>query len=277
MKGFFESKKFKILVCVVVLVAGIMTYAAANGRLSAAPQEILSVVMVPFQRLGAMLENGVTGISKKLSDIDKVTDENDSLKREIAELRSQMADYDTIKAENDMFRETLRISEENVSYTQISASVIGRDTLDKFYSFTIDKGSSSGIEVEDVVYCADGLVGKVIETAPNYSKVVTILDPRVNIGCSVSRTRDIGTATGDAALAAEGKLVLNYLPKESLVAQNDLVVTTGYGGVFPKGLIVGTVEDVLPETSGKSNYAVVQPTADVKTITMVFIITDYTA
>ena len=277
MKGFFESKKFKVLVCIVVIVAGIMTYAAANGRLSAAPQEILSVIMVPFQRIGAMLENGVSGISKKLSDIDKVIEENEQLKEEIAEMRNQMVDYDTIKAENDMFRETLRIQEENITYTQISASVIGRDTLDKFYSFTIDKGSSSGIEVEDVVYCADGLVGKVIETAPNYSKVITILDPRVNIGCSVSRTRDIGTATGDAALAAQGKLILNYLPKETLVAQNDLVVTTGYGGVFPKGLIVGTVEDVLPEASGKSNYAVVQPTADVKNITMVFIITDFTA
>ena len=95
------------------------------------------------------------------------------------------------------------------------------------------------------------------------------------MGCTISRTREIGLAEGESLLAQDNRLKMSYLPRETLAAANDLVVTTGLGGVFPSGLIVGTVEDVIPESSGKSMYAVVRPAADVRDITSVFIITNY--
>ncbi|MEG2770126.1 MAG: rod shape-determining protein MreC, partial [Oscillospiraceae bacterium] len=229
MKDFFYSIKFKILVCILVLTAGVMTYAAANGRLSAAPQELLSAVMVPFQRIGAVLSNGIGGVWEKFAEMDKVSDENKNLKKELADLRSQMVDYDQIKVENDMYRKTMQIENENSEYVQVLASVIGRDPVEKYFSFTIDKGKNAGIKEEDVVYTAEGLVGKVLEVGPNYAKVITILDPRVNAGCTISRTREIGTAAGNSELAQQSKLALRYLPKETLAGENDIVVTTGYG------------------------------------------------
>ena len=157
----------------------------------------------------------------------------------------------------------------------VSAFVIGRDPLEKYYSFTIDRGSRDGVAVNDVVISPEGAVGRVAAVSYNYAEVLTILDPAVSMGCTISRTREIGLAEGESLLAQDNRLKMSYLPRETLAAASDLVVTTGLGGVFPSGLIVGTVEDVIPESSGKSMYAVVRPAADVRDITSVFIITNY--
>ena len=97
MKDFFSSLKFKILVGVLVLLAGVMTYAAANGRLSAAPQELLGAIAVPFQRLSSAISGAAEGFVDKYIRIDSIIEENEQLQRENAELREQLVDYDIMK------------------------------------------------------------------------------------------------------------------------------------------------------------------------------------
>ena len=275
MKNFFRSVKFKILVCLLVLMAGFLAYAGANGRWSAAPQELLATALVPFQQLGRMISVGIEDLRDRTVAIDEVLAENERLKEELNALRQTVVDYDDMKSENEMFREYYRIEDTYSDYELVSAFVIGRDPMEKYYSFTIDRGSRDGVAVDDVVISPEGAVGRVTSVNYNYAEVLTILDPAVSMGCTVSRTRDIGLAEGESLLAQENRLKMSYLPRETLVAASDLVVTTGLGGVFPSGLIVGTVEDVIPESSGKSMYAVVRPAADVRDITSVFIITNY--
>lgn len=275
MKNFFRSVKFKILVCLLVLMAGFLAYAGANGRWSAAPQELLATALVPFQQLGRMISVGIEDLRDRTVAIDEVLAENERLKEELNALRQTVVDYDDMKSENEMFREYYRIEDTYSDYDLVSAFVIGRDPMEKYYSFTIDRGSRDGVAVDDVVISPEGAVGRVTSVNYNYAEVLTILDPAVSMGCTVSRTRDIGLAEGESLLAQENRLKMSYLPRETLVAASDLVVTTGLGGVFPSGLIVGTVEDVIPESSGKSMYAVVRPAADVRDITSVFIITNY--
>lgn len=275
MKNFFRSVKFKILVCLLVLMAGFLAYAGANGRWSAAPQELLATALVPFQQLGRMISVGIEDLRDRTVAIDEVLAENERLKEDLNALRQTVVDYDDMKSENEMFREYYRIEDTYSDYDLVSAFVIGRDPMEKYYSFTIDRGSRDGVAVDDVVISPEGAVGRVTSVNYNYAEVLTILDPAVSMGCTVSRTRDIGLAEGESLLAQENRLKMSYLPRETLVAASDLVVTTGLGGVFPSGLIVGTVEDVIPESSGKSMYAVVRPAADVRDITSVFIITNY--
>lgn len=100
MKDFFDTWKFKILVAVAVFLVGIMAYAGANGRLTAAPQELLGVILTPFQKAGAVVSGGVGAMWEKYASIDKVMEQNEQLTAENAELRQQMVDYDRIKAEN---------------------------------------------------------------------------------------------------------------------------------------------------------------------------------
>ena len=276
MKDFFDTWKFKILVGIAVALAAIMAYAGANGRLTAAPQEILSVAVAPFQRAAAAVSNGVSSLWEKYTNIDAILEENEKLTTENAELRGQMVDYDKLKAENEAYKALTNIQEQHPEMSYVSSFVIGRDPLDSFYGFTLDKGSLDGVEANDAITSDEGyLLGVVTEVDLTSCKVMTILHPSFNAAGVVSRTRDNGIITGSADYAAEGLCILSNLSRSTLTKANDQVITTGLGGVFPPDVLVGVVQELVPEASGKSTIAVLKPGADPRTVKHVFIITNY--
>ncbi len=276
MKDFFDTWKFKILVIVAVFLVGIMAYAGANGRLTAAPQELLSVVLTPLQKVTSALSGGAASVWEKYTSIDDVMDRNEQLEAENAELRQQMVDYDRIKAENDAYKALARIQDTNSEASYVSAFVIGRDPLDEFGGFTLDQGSTDGVAVNDAIISDRGyLLGVVVEVDATSCKVMTILHPSFNAAGVISRTRENGIITGSADYAADGQCVLTNLDRTTEARKGDQVITTGLGGVFPANLLVGTVQEVVPEQSGKSSSAVILPGADPRTVKHVFIITEY--
>ena len=276
MKDFFDTWKFKILVGIAVFLAAIMAYAGANGRLTAAPQEILSVAVAPFQRAAAAVSNGVSSLWEKYTNIDAILEENEKLTTENAELRGQMVDYDKLKAENEAYKALTNIQEQHPEMSYVSSFVIGRDPLDSFYGFTLDQGSLDGVEVNDAITSDEGyLLGVVTEVDLTSCKVMTILHPSFNAAGVVSRTRDNGIITGSADYAAEGLCILSNLSRSTLTKADDQVITTGLGGVFPPDVLVGVVQELVPEASGKSTIAVLKPGADPRTVKHVFIITNY--
>ena len=276
MKDFFDTWKFKILVIVAVFLVGIMAYAGANGRLTAAPQELLSVVLTPLQKVTSALSGGAASVWEKYTSIDDVMDRNEQLEAENAELRQQMVDYDRIKAENDAYKALARIQDTNSEASYVSAFVIGRDPLDEFGGFTLDQGSTDGVAVNDAIISDRGyLLGVVVEVDATSCKVMTILHPSFNAAGVISRTRENGIITGSADYAADGQCVLTNLDRATEARKGDQVITTGLGGVFPANLLVGTVQEVVPEQSGKSTSAVILPGADPRTVKHVFIVTEY--
>ena len=276
MTDFFDTWKFKILVGIAVFLAAIMAYAGANGRLTAAPQEILSVAVAPFQRAAAAVSNGVSSLWEKYTNIDAILEENEKLTTENAELRGQMVDYDKLKAENEAYKALTNIQEQHPEMSYVSSFVIGRDPLDSFYGFTLDQGSLDGVEANDAITSDEGyLLGVVTEVDLTSCKVMTILHPSFNAAGVVSRTRDNGIITGSADYAAEGLCILSNLSRSTLTKANDQVITTGLGGVFPPDVLVGVVQELVPEASGKSTIAVLKPGADPRTVKHVFIITNY--
>ena len=276
MKDFFDTWKFKILVAVAVFLVGIMAYAGANGRLTAAPQELLGVILTPFQKAAAVVSGGVGTVWEKYTSIDKVMEQNEQLETENAELRQQMVDYDRIKAENEAYKALANIQKKNSNTTYVSGFVIGRDPLDEFGGFTLDKGTADGVAVNNAVISDRGyLLGMVVEADPTSCKVMTILHPSFNAAGVVSRTRDNGIITGSADYAADGLCILSNLARSTLSREGDQVITTGLGGVFPPDVLVGVIKELTPEASGKSTLAVIRPGADPRTVRHVFIITNY--
>lgn len=276
MKDFFDTWKFKILVIVAVFLVGIMAYAGANGRLTAAPQELLSVVLTPLQKVTSALSGGAASVWEKYTSIDDVMDRNEQLEAENAELRQQMVDYDRIKAENDAYKALARIQDTNSEASYVSAFVIGRDPLDEFGGFTLDQGSTDGVAANDAIISDRGyLLGVVVEVDATSCKVMTSLHPSFNAAGVISRTRENGIITGSADYAADGQCVLTNLDRATEARKGDQVITTGLGGVFPANLLVGTVQEVVPEQSGKSSSAVILPGADPRTVKHVFIVTEY--
>ena len=276
MKDFFDTWKFKILVIVAVFLVGIMAYAGANGRLTAAPQELLSVVLTPLQKVTSALSGGAASVWEKYTSIDDVMDRNEQLEAENAELRQQMVDYDRIKAENDAYKALARIQDTNSEASYVSAFVIGRDPLDEFGGFTLDQGNTDGVAVNDAIISDRGyLLGVVVEVDATSCKVMTILHPSFNAAGVISRTRENGIITGSADYAADGLCILSNLARSTLSREGDQVITTGLGGVFPPDVLVGVIKELTPEASGKSTLAVIQPGADPRTVRHVFIITNY--
>ncbi len=273
MKDFFSTLKFKLLAGVAVLLAGMLAWAGANGRLSNAPQELLGALLTPFQRMAAAISGGVDDVWTKYTRIDEILAENQQLQEENASLRQRMVDYDAMKAENEAFKDLAQIQEENPQYEYASGFIIGRDPLEQFGGFTIDQGTLNGVQKNDVVVSDQGyLVGIVLEAGINSSKVITILSPSLNAAGVVSRTRDNGILTGSAQYAGQGLCTFTNLSRDTQATVGDEIITTGLGGVFPADILVGTIEELVPESSGKSMVAVIQPGQDIGSLKHVFVI-----
>ena len=271
----FKNNTFKAIAAIVVVLVGMALYAGVNGKLTTFPQQVMGAVAVPFKQFTAKMSDKFSVWQDRTLNIDQIIAENEQLKQENYELKRKQIDYDKIKIENEQYEKFLSIKEENPEYEITSASVIGRDGLDKFYSFTIDAGENSGLEVNDVVLSSLGVVGVVVETGPNYSRVSTILSPSVSVACFVSSTRDTGVVCGDSLYSNEGKTVIKYLPKNTKAQVGDIISTTGMGEVFPKDLLVGTIESIHTDTSGNYNYAIVKPASEIAEVKTVFVIKNH--
>lgn len=275
MKNFFGSKRFKILIGIAALLIGFMLRSASSGGFATFTENAISIVTIPFSRLSSMISGTASDFFDKFVRAAEIYDENEALKEEIRNLTEQLVNYETFKAKNEQYEQYLDLKKQNTDFLFESAMVIGRDTNARFYSFTIDKGSADGISPHDPVISADGLVGFISEVSYTNSTVTTILDVATDVGAYDIRTRDIGIVTGDITLAFDGFCKITLLPRDSGVSVGDVIVTSGMGGIFPEGLVVGTVNKILPESNGISLYAVIRPVSNIKTIKEVFVITEF--
>ena len=276
MGDFFKSRKFKVLIALFIMLIALMLRASWTGGLSPAIEQVAGAVVAPFQKLSSTISDGVSGFFRRNARADEVAQENEALRSEINELRAQLVNYEEYKHENEELRKYLDIEykEEHPDFEMTPAAVVARDPDSRFYSFTIDKGSLDGVAPYDPVVCADGLVGRVKEVGLTYSKVITILDVEIDVGAYDARTRDIGIVNGSVALAADGRCIMNYLPRESGAAQGDLVVTSG-GNLYPKGLVIGKIARLDNAPGNISLYAEIEPTADIRNLTDVMVITSF--
>lgn len=275
MKDFFKSTRFKILAAVFIMLCAFMLRATVSGGITPLTSQLLSLITTPVLKVTSSISEGVDGAFRHFFQAGAIERQNAEYEEKIRILTQQVADLENYRRENEQLREYLEIKEEHNDFTFTSASVIGRDSAERFYSFTIDAGSETGIEKFDPVITSNGLVGLVSEVGKNYSKVLTILDVAVEVGAYDIRTRDIGATTGDIALAREGQLRLAMLPKECEVSQGDLIYTTGYGGIYPKDLAIGEVTAIHTDSSGMSMYAVIRPLADITNVKDVLVITAF--
>lgn len=233
------------------------------------------LLMVPLSSISASVGSSIQERFGPFLSAGKVAEENRALRAEVQDLREQLIDYESVKMENEQFRELLEIKERNSDFIFEPATVVGRTPDDWFGSFTIDVGSYHGVSLRCPVITSEGLVGIVSEVGHGYSKVQTILDASVNIGGVDIQTLDTGIISGEISLAQTDRCKLGFLPRESGATLGDTIVTSGTGGLLPRGLIIGEIQKVEMETTGLSLYAVIHPAADIRGAKQVFVITDF--
>ena len=275
MKEFFHSWVFKVLLALCIVMFAFLLRATMTMGASTVVEQIVGTITAPVQSLTSGLSGSITGFLDQFFRASEISQENEQLREENRKLIEQMVDYENYKHENESLKEQLGIQEENPQWETMTASVIGRDPSDQFYSFTIDKGTLDGVSYQDPVITADGLVGIVSEVGPVFAKVTTILDVRLNVACQDVRTQDVATISGDIEMAQQGKCKMSLIPRESGIAKGDIVQTAGTSGLYPQGIVVGRVSDVGFEPQGTMMYAVVEPANDIKSIKDVVIITSF--
>lgn len=275
MKEFFHSWVFKVLLALCIVMFAFLLRATMTMGASTVVEQIVGTITAPVQSLTSGLSGSITGFLDQFLRASEISQENEQLREENRKLIEQMVDYENYKHENESLKEQLGIQEENQQWETMTASVIGRDPSDQFYSFTIDKGTLDGVSYQDPVITADGLVGIVSEVGPVFAKVTTILDVRLNVACQDVRTQDVATISGDIEMAQQGKCKMSLIPRESGIAKGDIVQTAGTSGLYPQGIVVGRVSDVGFEPQGTMMYAVVEPANDIKSIKDVVIITSF--
>lgn len=275
MQKFFKSWYFKILCALAVFSVALMIRAASSGSAEIFVSQAVSVISQPFLNISSSVTDSVNEFLDRFIHAEEIYLENQELKEQLREANEKLIGYEQNKLENEQLRSFLGLKETNPDYEFETATVIGRDSTNRFYSFTIDKGSIHGVEAADPVITADGLVGIVWEVGLTYSHVRTILDISVEAGVYDISTRDSGIVTGDITLSAEGLCKLKYLPKESGIASGNLIVTSGIGGVFPKDLVVGTVRSIEVDSSGLSLVADIVPAVDIENVTDVLVLKSF--
>ena len=275
MKEFFKTGRFRVLLVVGCLLFSFLLRSIYTGGLMPLLSSAGGMLMVPLNSMSAAAGAAIQNRFGPFLSSGEVHRENQALREEIQRLEEQLIDYETVKMENEQFRELLEIKERNSDLIFEPATVVGRTPDDWFGSFTIDVGTYHGVSLRCPVITSDGLVGIVSEVGRGYSKVQTILDASVSIGGVDIHTLDTGIITGTIPLAQEGSCKLGFLPRESGVTLGDTIVTSGTGGLLPRGLIVGEIQSVEMETSGLSLYAVITPAADIQGARQVFVITDF--
>jgi len=226
---------------------------AVNTIFSATRDKILSIAK-PALKTSQKISYKVKSAFLPESRLSK---ENNLLKEQLSALKNRLAQLDEVLAENERLKKLLGFKRD-LEYKSISAKVIGRDPSNWTSIIYIDKGSQDGIKKYMAVFADKGLVGRVIEAGPSSAKVMFITDPDSSTGVIIQRTRHDGLLYGTLTRQCH----MAYLSLDADVWPGDLVVSSGLGETIPKGLLVGTVEDVFIDKSRLYQTAIVKPAVD---------------
>lgn len=267
MKNLVNTPKIKILAVVLSLVVIVGT--VGYFIFPIASSAVNSVTFGLFQ-VSAAATNSLDN-----KTYDELQKENQSLKEENLALRNQLADYFDLREENQKLWSFYDIKKENPTYTYVPSSVIRRDSTSDYYSFVIDAGTSSGVEKNDAVISENGLVGIVTTADMNTSVVKTILSPEVKIGVTDKNTKETGIVSGNSKYCDDNLTIMSKISSEQNVVQNDIITTSGIGGLYPPNIIIGKVQSVDYDQFDASKYAVISPYEDIRKVSNVLVVTNF--
>ncbi len=276
MGNFLKSTKCKVILFILALLVGIMIYAVSQGGYTISSIGFFKTIAAPFQRASNAISENVEHVLDMYSNAEEYYDENQTLKAEISALHAQLADYEAAKEELAELKEFMGIKKENPDFSLTSPfDVIGYVTNDPYGAFTIDGGTDDGVSLYDPVVTEQGIVGIITEVGTDTATVSTLLSPEVNISAFCGATGEIGIVTGNVLLSRDGCCKLEYLNKETQMRKDQVILTSGENGNFPKRYVIGFVEEIAVDAAGLTSYAKVKPAADLANLSKVVVVTDF--
>lgn len=265
MKRFFTKHFTLFVILLAVLILLIILYQVGFlDPLSGALHKIFS----PFKFAFGNISDRISGFYKVILTANSLQKENQELQKQVNELNAEVAKLKEVKVENEILRKQLGFSQHE-DFNLISCEIISYEPSNFLKNFSINKGKEQGVLKGMPVVSSGLLVGKINEVGDDYSTVSQITDPDSRIGAIVQDTRASGIIKGQLGYG----LIIESIPQDEIINSGQTVVTSGLGGEFPKGIIIGYIQDIFSKPNEVFQSATVQPAIDFKQLEIVFIIT----
>ncbi len=272
MPQFFLNKRLIVLLVSIILLVALIGISLKERQRLTWPEQFIKDTVGVMERALEKPAHAVAGFFESIEDIKNTYEENQLLKEKLDKYAKLSVDVKNLQQDNEELRAILGKKDSLDSYNGLQATIIGRNP-DKWYDLVaIDKGEQQGVKKDMAVITEKGLIGK-IKSVSQFTSTVELLS-------SLNRTNRISAvAEGDEKVFGliEGydtekqMLVFTKIPSDAQVKKDQFVVTSGLGGIFPKGLVIGQIIDVTPDEYGLTQTAYVKPAADLNDIDHVIV------
>lgn len=258
-----------LLILLLVASAALVFLYAREGEDGAlhAVQSNVSGIFAPVGMAGAAANAGVDSLSTTFENITADSNTLSGLKDYNAQLLNEHAQLQEYKQENERLQQLLDLKDK-YDLSGTAARVIGRSSQAWNQTVTLDKGSADGVATGQTVMGTSGVVGQVISATNGTATVRLLSDPQSGAAAMVQSSRDEGIVTGSLS----GVLYLEDLETDAKVEAGDVIITSGLGGSYAKGLIIGTVVSVETAQGDSSRRAVISPNDEISSLEEVFVV-----
>ncbi len=278
MAGRKQNRRSLAALIVVVLALLLLIVFTGDGREQLTPvEDALLALFAPAQTAFSSAGQKLQSFYDAAVSFYELKAENDRLRSEISFLEQQLVQFQELQKENYRYRELLDFSAGS-GHRLLAAEVIGRDPSQWFGTITINRGYLDGVKQEMAVITDRGLVGMISTVSPHSSQVLLITDPRLSVSAMIQRTRDPVTVGIVESYAKDpAYLKITYLPLEAKIQPGDVIITSGMGGIFPKGILIGAVAELVQDQPGMVLSALIGPRVNFNRLEEVLIILEAAA
>ncbi len=241
---------------------------------SASPlNKLVGYMVVPFQNGVSRIGTWISVKVDELGDLRVVLEENEALQAQVDELITQNTQLQQDKYELNNLRELYQLDEQYSGYEKIGARIIARDSGNWFHSFTINKGSDDGLEVDMNVIASGGLVGRIVDVGSNWAKVNAIINDNSNVSAMVLATSDVLMVTGSLELMEDGMIGFEQLiDSDDNVQVGDKVVTSSISDKYLPSILIGYISEINQDSNNLTKSGKITPAVDFEHLGEVLVI-----
>jgi rod shape-determining protein MreC len=272
--------KGKIIIAVTLLLLTLIGFTMREDDKQSSLSEVLSVPLLPlrkvFMSVSLELENKIS----YFKDLKILTEENETLRNSLTQAIIEKTEVESLRKENIDLRKALNFAERHQDYSLLPAYVVSREIDNWNDLYVIDVGRKQGIELDKkeefpgsyAVVNGEGLIGRILRTTYNSSKVLSIIDHGSTVSGVLTRSRYNVEVKGLFELSEQGLCYVGNIDYDSDIAVGDYVETSGIGNNYPRSILIGTITSVVRDESSKTIHALLKPAVDFKRINMVYVL-----
>lgn len=235
-------------------------------------ENIFNKIVMPIQNGLVYLKNKIAGNTSFFDSVEELQAENESLQAENKKLEEQLRELEIIKAENITLREYVNMADKYSDYTTVPGYIIDKDISNLSETLVINVGTKDGVTANMPVISSEGLVGYVISSTNNTAKVRPIIDTSSSVSAILETSRDNVMVKG--ILDSSSTLKVTYVSPETELVLGDTVETSGIGGIYPKGILIGEIKEIKESSNIIDRYAIIETAVDFENLETVLVITE---